>query len=676
MKKQLFLGLTAFASLAVVAQNSNKAAAVANAKVKKAETMKFIPAEPSMFNIGSTSTNVANKVSAAPYNRMGGSRNAFGVIVSESRCLQYNEAINTVGLVYRQNNLLWAGIPNGNSGTISYAWSSNNGTSWDSTVVAASATQFHRYPCGTIYNPSGNTTPANAYAVASGPWHPGANWQGIYLASKQLTAPGTNTVSSTIYVDNLALTASQRKQDFSRTDPQTTADGAVHILGQIYAAANGTTTAAQGWRGAMINKGVFNAGTFTWTLDSVKPSFKLNTAGDMQGYLGTANMAWDEAGVIGYVIFYGVDANAVAGTPQNSFQPYVYKTTNSGATWARYSALFNFASICAVNNRLFPTKANASLSKPFITPSEGGSATVDVNGNLHLFSLMNSASSDNLDSLGYSYSPNYKQFWDYLVDFKTTSTGWDAVVVDSLNCAATTTATTNWTGASPLTYDARMQISRTTDGKNIFYSWADSDSSIVTSPHASIFPDVFMKGYDVATNKLTSKKNMTGNKPMASQAYFFFAAPIVAKPTATSFLIPTSFVKSDDGTNNGDIAISQFYINDNMFSATEFTVAVNTPVCVSGVGINELSSAVSLLNFYPNPASSNGTIDVVLNDNAKMDISIMNNVGQSVYSTSVAGNAGSNKVEVNLANLSAGIYFYQVKIANSKSITKKFIVQK
>ena len=93
-------------------------------------------------------------------------------------------------------------------------------------------------------------------------------------------------------------------------------------------------------------------------------------------------------------------------------------------------------------------------------------------------------------------------------------------------------------------------------------------------------------------------------------------------------------------------------------------------------GINELSSSVSNLNFYPNPASSNGTIDVVLKENAKMDIVIMNGVGQTIYTTSLEGTAGNNKVDVNLSNLSSGIYFYQVKISNSKTVTKKFVVQK
>jgi len=100
---------------------------------------------------------------------------------------------------------------------------------------------------------------------------------------------------------------------------------------------------------------------------------------------------------------------------------------------------------------------------------------------------------------------------------------------------------------------------------------------------------------------------------------------------------------------------------------------IGTPIVTS---IKDVNSAVNTLNFYPNPASTNATIDVVLKENAKMDINILNAVGQTVYSTSVSGNIGSNKVEVNLNNLSAGLYFYQVKVGNGKAITKKFAVEK
>ncbi len=97
--------------------------------------------------------------------------------------------------------------------------------------------------------------------------------------------------------------------------------------------------------------------------------------------------------------------------------------------------------------------------------------------------------------------------------------------------------------------------------------------------------------------------------------------------------------------------------------------------CTSVTGIKN-SSSVANLSFYPNPASSNGTIEVTLKENSKMEIVIMNSVGQKVYSTSLTGNAGSNKVDVNLSNLSNGLYFYQVKIDNNKPVTNKFVVGK
>lgn len=98
--------------------------------------------------------------------------------------------------------------------------------------------------------------------------------------------------------------------------------------------------------------------------------------------------------------------------------------------------------------------------------------------------------------------------------------------------------------------------------------------------------------------------------------------------------------------------------------------------CSVVTGIKNEAASIATISFYPSPATTNGTIDVVLKENAKMDIVVMNSVGQTVFTTSVTGNAGSNKVDVNLSNLSNGLYFYQVKIANNKAITNKFVVAK
>ena len=141
-------------------------------------------------------------------------------------------------------------------------------------------------------------------------------------------------------------------------------------------------------------------------------------------------------------------------------------------------------------------------------------------------------------------------------------------------------------------------------------------------------------------------------------------------------LAPGSGVPPPSGVNN-DQAENQASLN-----GSNDIVYIKIPVgdisCteISANGINELYSSISSLNFYPSPASTNGIIDVVLHDNAKMEIVILNSVGQTVYSTSVAGVVGGNKVDVNLSNLNSGLYFYQVRVANSKSITKKFVIEK
>lgn len=121
-----------------------------------------------------------------------------------------------------------------------------------------------------------------------------------------------------------------------------------------------------------------------------------------------------------------------------------------------------------------------------------------------------------------------------------------------------------------------------------------------------------------------------------------------------------------DADNQGDIK-DIVYVNIPL---------VDLPACDFVTGIKNVPSSVANLNFYPNPASTNATIDVQLTETAKLDITILNAVGQTVYSTSVNGNIGSNKVNVSLNNLSAGLYFYQVKVGNSKAITKKFAVEK
>lgn len=669
MKKQLLITLTTFTALAVTSQNVNKS--LVNGKIKMIETFKsFTSSEP--INKQNTAAKSNKKMSVAPYPRIGGSTNVIGVQSTEGRALTYNAAVNTVGMVIRKQ-AGWT-IPVGdNSGTIAYAYSTNLGLTWDSTIVIANASKLMRHPGGTIYNPSGNTNPANAYAVASGPWHPGASWQGNYFASKQLSFPGNNTNGSSLFVDNLNLgvTPGQKKQDFTRTDMQATTDGKVHVLGGLFGDINGTTALAQAFRGVMLNTGTFNAGSFTWTLDSLKPSFKSTTSGNKHSY-SSFNQSWSEDGQIGYVVFNGVDINAPVNSSMNTYQPYVYKTVNGGASWSRHAPLFDFTTIPAIADRTYPTWSG--LVKPFISLDEGSSATVDANGDLHFFASLISSGSNHIDSLTATYEIDYVNTQNYLVDFKTTSTGWCAFVIDSLQSAALTSTTSAW----GLGYDARMQISRTTNGQKIVYSWADSDPAVTTTPHANELPNIFMKGYDVVSNQFTSTKDMTSTKMGPNyNSFWHLTSPIIINTSPSNWAVPTIYTSSDDGSLANANPVSYYYMDDNTFTSSDFSLAPvvgSCPAITTSIKKNETNIEAFVL--YPNPALNSATIDVNLHYASKMDISIINSVGQTVYSNSILGNAGSNKLNVDLSSLSSGLYFYQVKIENGKAITKKFAVEK
>lgn len=129
------------------------------------------------------------------------------------------------------------------------------------------------------------------------------------------------------------------------------------------------------------------------------------------------------------------------------------------------------------------------------------------------------------------------------------------------------------------------------------------------------------------------------------------------------------------GANPGDNKDEADNVDVNDIVYFKFPVS-EIGACAVDVGIKEQNSVVSGYKFYPNPAANNGTLEITLNDNSKVDVNLMNAVGQVVYSTSLTGTAGFNKVDLNLSNLSNGIYFYQVKAGNSKTVTNKFVIAK
>jgi hypothetical protein len=628
-----------------------------------------------------------------------GSMNAFGYLVSASKPLQYNAALNAVSMVARKNGTYTASS-NSNSGTQVGLYTTNMGGTWNETCLWANGTNLARYPQGGIYNPSGNTNINNAYLLATGPLVVGANWVGNYYASKQITTPGNTTPGTDQQAMlNATLPASMKKHHFSRYSFTAIDGGLVRSMSSMLTNPDGTTYAAIDYRGAGMIKGMFSAGAFVWSIDSFIPSctkVSATAGGPYKNLSGVPYQAWDEAGVVGYVVMLGsrlsetLTATTVKAT--GGFQPIVYKTTNGGASWGLLPAndFSNMNCFQGVYDRAYPVTSNTALIVPNFQLSEGNDAVVDANGQLHFASMIVGHYSNHVDSLGYRGTFGTEQYnypetgpfnYPIIYDFYTTATGWDYHMVDSMGTEGPSGTSgqpgygsNGWSDGSgaKMDQDARIQMSRSVDGTKIFYTWTESDST-VTGVKWNIFPDLKVKGYDVNTKKVTARMDITNGDAIHTQAAYYHYTSNKAAVSAGTYTIPTTITKN--ATLDGSVNVDTYFNTNAVFPSSAFSINAMSPKngCITGIAVqNAYNYEVSC---FPNPANQATTILVSLKEKASnIEVTLHNQLGQVVSTYTINGQLGNNEVNVNLSGLSAGVYFYNVKVGNSV-VTKKLIVQ-
>ena len=90
----------------------------------------------------------------------------------------------------------------------------------------------------------------------------------------------------------------------------------------------------------------------------------------------------------------------------------------------------------------------------------------------------------------------------------------------------------------------------------------------------------------------------------------------------------------------------------------------------TGIADNTLEG----MKLYPNPATDNLSVAISSNENASADLTIVNLMGQMVYSENVALNEGNNLLNVNVSNLTPGVYMINIR-TNKGTSTQKLIVR-
>ncbi len=123
-----------------------------------------------------------------------------------------------------------------------------------------------------------------------------------------------------------------------------------------------------------------------------------------------------------------------------------------------------------------------------------------------------------------------------------------------------------------------------------------------------------------------------------------------------------------DATNNTVSFTSPDVSNLIILSASKVTAVDNE--------VTALPTEFTLSQNYPNPFNPSTKIAFTLNNNAQVTLTIYNVVGEKVSTlVSEYKNAGAYTVNFNAAQLSSGIYFYELK-ADAVRLVKKMSLLK
>lgn len=86
------------------------------------------------------------------------------------------------------------------------------------------------------------------------------------------------------------------------------------------------------------------------------------------------------------------------------------------------------------------------------------------------------------------------------------------------------------------------------------------------------------------------------------------------------------------------------------------------------------TNGINSIDIFPNPIKNNLTLQFVSNQNEQLDYDILNSSGQVLkfFSSSINAIVGVNQIQLDLSDLNSGLYYIQIKGANTL-INEKFI---
>lgn len=351
----------------------------------------------------------------------------------------------------------------------------------------------------------------------------------------------------------------------------------------------------------------------------------------------------------------------------------LWKSTDFGATWTKKVI------------RRFPIHKydfkSDTLPRTYCA-GEAVSVLIDNNYRIHAFAERNDVSvaeatrQDNIakNSSGYTYS--------YMKVAGSGSSGdailyWnETLATDSIKIAATSAvpsgaqdssynfsaSNTKWYGISNSTWPSTAIDS----AGNMFlvysaFTVGDADGGL------NYYRDILISYSKDGGNSWSNPVNVTSFLGYNVEQVY----PSVARYADDNLHI-TYLAKKVPGTDQSSSDPENYTINHLAVSVKDIMTATGGVIQNVNEKTNEL---FAVQQNFPNPSNGSTTIPVKLNRVSDVTISVINLVGQNVYSEKFNNaHSGVNNFEINLNKLNSGIYFYTVEAEGFK-VTKRMVIE-
>ena len=605
---------------------------------------------------------------------LGTASNGFTGLTTYQNQVVSVDSLDVVAYIHRQDINIWGGGGTAN-GQYRYDISLDGGSTFTNDIgpIQTVYTNYGRYPQISAFNPGTTRNPFDAKLPYYGP-------------TNRFPTPGwLDHVSGLAQLSNASPITSTETYQFDGRNPVLPGGLCQGLPGEFWTVAfqdDGTDITDT----MFIFKGTYNSGTqdLNWAIHAaVTPGYDRSFDGSVVGIC--PNIAFSPDGTHGWISILG----NIGTDPKNeTVFPIFWHSTDGGATWGPPTEVdLDLVPWMADSlQSLWVDTTGFPASSGFATTAFEADITVDEYGDVHMGVVLGTAAG------GFAISSGLAKF---MADVHSTGqgTGWDATYI----APVLTFRGEFGTGSQTLTQDNFPQVSRDEAGTMVFYSWADSDTSLLSGNQNGVgfgtadnlAPNLRIGVRRVIDGAMSYPKLITdGDLLWEGRALVPTMAPTVHK-IGSRYELPIVMV--DMVNNDVSLACAFWYFGNDAFYDFSVDSWCNgpdmdlgwstwgysgaTPPCAVGID-NQVDNGIVLNQSFPNPTSQDAVIRFNLPSSMNIRMDLVNMYGQTVASLANGEyQAGNHDVLVETSELAAGVYFYNL-YAEGQVLSKKMIVTK